>query len=287
MSNPRLAPDQFAFLLSRLAPKSDAVLRQTAARVIARSAPKRDELLEIARTRLAEADPLTLSTVLECFATSRDEVVGEAVVNVLRKSPAALTTLGEDRLKQLLAGYPAKVRQDAEPLFQQLRDAQRERIEKLRKLEPLLTAAGDTGRGRRIFFGQKVACSSCHTIGSEGGHVGPDLTGVGAIRSSHDLLEAVVFPSASFVPGYEIYTVDIGKDRLSGVVRSQSREAIVLVTGPHGEVRIPRSQIQSMTRSNVSLMPDGFDEALTRTELTDLLAFLQAEKTGPPTAQTR
>ena len=39
-----------------------------------------------------------------------------------------------------------------------------------------------------------------------------------------------------------------------------------------------------MTRSNVSLMPDGFDEALTRRELTDLLAFLQAEKTGPQNA---
>jgi len=76
---------------------------------------------------------------------------------------------------------------------------------------------------------------------------------VGAIRSGHDLLEAVVFPSASFVPGYEIYFVDIGNDRLSGVVRSQSRDTVILVTGPHGEVRIPRSQIKSMTRSNVSL----------------------------------
>ena len=287
MSNPRLTRDQIAFLLSRLAPNSDAVLRQTAARVIARSAPDHDELLQIARTRLGEADPLTLSTVLECFGTSRDEAVGEAVIAVLRKSPAALTTLGEDRLQRLLAGYPDKVRQDSEPLFQQLRDAQRERIEKLRKFEPLLTAGGDVGRGRRIFFGQKVACSSCHTIGAEGGHVGPDLTSVGAIRSGHDLLEAVVFPSASFVPGYEIYLVDIGNDRLSGVVRSQSRDAVVLVTGPHGEVRIPRSQIKSMTRSNVSLMPDGFDEALTRTELTDLLAFLQAEKTGPQVAASR
>ena len=35
MSNPRLGPEQFAFLVSRLAPTSDAVLRQTAARVIA------------------------------------------------------------------------------------------------------------------------------------------------------------------------------------------------------------------------------------------------------------
>ncbi|HJY87480.1 MAG TPA: hypothetical protein VKE24_11645, partial [Candidatus Acidoferrales bacterium] len=287
MGNPRLARDQFAFLLSRLTPNSDAVLRQTAARVIGRSAPDRDELLQIARTHLGPADPLTLSTVLECFGTSRDEAVGEAVVTVLRKSPAALTTLGEDRLKRLLMGYPEKVRQDSEPLFQHLRDAQRARIDRLRKLEPLLTAGGDVGRGRRIFFGEKVACSSCHTIGAEGGHVGPDLTGVGAIRSGHDLLEAVVFPSASFVPGYEIYLVDVGNDRLSGVIRSQSRDAVVLVTGPHGEVRIPRSQIKSMQRSNVSLMPDGFDESLTRTELTDLLAFLQAEKTGPQNAAAR
>jgi hypothetical protein len=36
-----------------------------------------------------------------------------------------------------------------------------------------------------------------------------------------------------------------------------------------------------MERSTVSLMPDGFDESLTKTELTDLLAFLQAEKTRP------
>jgi len=284
MSNPRLTRDQFAFLASRLAPKTDAVLRQTAARVIARSTPDREELLQIAHTRLGEGDPLTLSTVLECFGTSRDEAVGEAVVSVLRKSPAALMTLGEDRLKRLLAGYPEKVQRDSEPLFQLLRDAQRERIDKLQKLEPLLTAGGDLGRGRGIFFGQKVACSSCHTIGAEGGHVGPDLTGVGAIRSGHDLLEAVVFPSASFVPGYEIYVVDICNDRLSGVVRSQSRDAVVLVTGPHGEVRIPRNQIKSMTRSNLSLMPDGFDEALTRGELIDLLAFLQAEKTGPQNA---
>src|SRR5262249_44720012 len=137
MRNPHLTRDQFAFLLSRLAPTSDAVLRQTAARVVGRSTPDRDQLLQIARTRLSEADPLTLSTVLECSGRPHDDAVGEAVITVLRKSPAALTTLGEDRLKRLLSGYTAKVHQQSEPLFQQLRDAQRERIDRLRKLEPL------------------------------------------------------------------------------------------------------------------------------------------------------
>jgi hypothetical protein len=43
-------------------------------------------------------------------------------------------------------------------------------------------------------------------------------------------------------------------------------------------VRIPRSQVKKIERSTVSLMPAGFDQTLSETELTDLLAFLQAEK---------
>jgi hypothetical protein len=190
--DPHLSRDQYAFLVSRLASKTDAVLRQTAARVLGRSTPDKNQLLEIARRYLPQADALTFSTILDCFRTSHDEQVGEAMVAVLRKSPPALGTLGEDRLKALLAGYPEPVRQGAQPLFRQLQEAQRARVERLRNLEPLLTAGGDAGHGRRIFYGEKVACSSCHTIGAEGGHVGPDLTGVGAIRSGHDLLEAIV-----------------------------------------------------------------------------------------------
>jgi len=148
----------------------------------------------------------------------------------------------------------------------------------LRKLEPLLTAGGDIGRGRRIFFGDKVACSSCHTIGAEGGHVGPDLTAVGAIRSGHDLLEAVVFPSASFVPGHEVYLVETPEETYSGVRGESTSDALVLITGPHAEIRIPRNKIKSMKPSKVSLMPEGLDESLTQQEFTDLLAFLQSQK---------
>ena len=48
-------------------------------------------------------------------------------------------------------------------------------------------------------------------------------------------------------------------------------------------MRIPRSIVKSVTPSTVSLMPEGFDEQLSKSELTDLLAFLQAEKTRPKT----
>ena len=267
--------------MAKLDPKTDAIVRQSAAQALARSAAGKADLLLLARKYLPQADPLTLSTTLECFRASHDEEVGSALVGLLKKSTAALGTLGEERLKTLLAGYPLAVRSQSESLLQGLRAAQKSQADRLSKLEPMLTGGGDTGRGRRIFFGEKVACYSCHTIGREGGHVGPDLTGVGAIRSGHDLLEAIVFPSASFVPGHEVYNVDTDRERIAGVIRKQSADAVVLVTGPNGEVRIPRSAIRKIQRSNVSLMPEGFDETLSRVELTDLLAFLQAEKTRP------
>jgi len=87
-------------LLARLGARSDAVLRQSAARVIGRSTPI-GEAAVIARKHLAQTDPLIVSTVLEGFRSSTDEEVGEALIAVLRRSPSVLGTLGEDRLKTL------------------------------------------------------------------------------------------------------------------------------------------------------------------------------------------
>src|SRR5262249_52988352 len=161
-----------ALLMAKMNPRSDAVLRQSAAQTLARSAPEKSDLLLLARKYLPQADPLTLSTAIECFRASKDEEVGDALVSLLRKSPAALGTLGEEKVGALLSGSPPAVQSHSEALLEALRNAQKSRAYRLDKLEPLLTAGGDTGRGRRIFFGETVACYTCHTIGREGGHVG-------------------------------------------------------------------------------------------------------------------
>ncbi len=281
---PELDRERLEFLARLLDPSTDAMLRQGAAQVLGRARLDDPQLLALSQRDLAKADPLILPALLEAFRHSTSEVAGQALVEVLRRAPAAASSIGLDRLKQLLGRYPAPVQAAAKPVFERFRDEQRERLDRLRKLEPLLTAAGDLDRGRRIFFGSKVACSSCHTIGTEGGHVGPDLTAVGAVRSGFDLLEAIVFPSASFVPGHEIYRVETDNDVISGVMGNRSGDAVVLVTGPNGEVRIPRSRIRSMKQSPVSLMPEGLDESLTPQEFTDLLAYLQAQTSRPQLA---
>lgn len=124
-------------------------------------------------------------------------------------------------------------------------------------MEPALRG-GDVGRGREIFFGKRAICFTCHTVRSQGGHIGPDLSKIGAARSGRDLLEAVVFPSATFARGYEPFMVGTKTDKsYSGILRRQTPEAICLVTNDRIEVRIPRSEIEVLEPSKVSIMPQG------------------------------
>ena len=134
-------------------------------------------------------------------------------------------------------------------------------------------------RGQAIFNSQKAACASCHAIGYLGGNIGPDLTRIGQIRNERDLLEAIVYPSASFVRSYEpvVVTTRSG-DEQSGVLRRDTPDEVVLGTGPGVETRIARAEIAEMRPGSVSVMPAGLDEQLTRQELADLLAFLKSTK---------
>ena len=100
---------------------------------------------------------------------------------------------------------------------------------------------------RRCSIVPKVACLSCHAIGYLGGKIGPDLTRIGQIRSERDLLEAIVFPSASFARGYEPVVVTTASGAIhSGVLRSDLTDVVVLATSAGAETRILRREIVDM-----------------------------------------
>ena len=113
--------------------------------------------------------------------------------------------------------------------------------------------------------------------------MGPDLTAIGQVRTEKDLLEAIVYPSASFVPGHEVYRVETATEIYTGVQGESSPDAVLIISGPRDRVRIPRKEIRSMRPSTVSLMPDGFADNLTPHEISDLMAFLLSQKSRPAT----
>ncbi|MEZ6055025.1 MAG: c-type cytochrome, partial [Planctomycetaceae bacterium] len=123
----------------------------------------------------------------------------------------------------------------------------------------------------------KVACIGCHTMGYLGGRVGPDLSRVGRIRSERDLLEAILFPSASFVRSYEPTTVLLADGRvLNGVIKDETSTEISLQIDAQKLLQIPLSEIEERLESKVSIMPAGLDKQLTPQQLADLVTFLKA-----------
>ncbi len=276
---PRLDAADFDYLISRLGPKVEADVKLAAGQILGRCEFSDEQLRAIAGKHLKEADPLVLPNLLDAFRNGGGEETGRMLVKALPSVEGSLGTVGSQRVQALLSKFPESVRNDARPLLARMDEGRKSRLTKLAKLESVITTQGDAAAGRTIFFGSKSGCGSCHTIGLQGGHVGPDLTSIGAIRSPHDLLEAIVLPSESFVPGHEVYRVETEREVYSGVLRrgGNSADAVLLVMGPNDEIRIPRKDVKKMGLAPISLMPEGFDEVLTAKELTDLMAFLRAQ----------
>jgi putative heme-binding domain-containing protein len=195
------------------------------------------------------------------------------LVEALEKTPAA-KGLRVEVLTRALEHFPEEVRRSAAPLLARLADDRGKQKARLDELYRTATG-GDAQRGRQVFLGAKATCAACHSVAGQGGQIGPDLTKIGAIRTDRDLLEAIVFPSASFVRGYEPYVITTKKgQQFAGVIRRETAEAIVLATGPATEARVLRAEVEEIEPGKVSIMPEGLDTQLSRQELADLIAYL-------------
>ena len=149
--------------------------------------------------------------------------------------------------------------------------AQRGRYERLVASLP----PGDAARGHRVFLSAKAACTTCHAMAYAGGRIGPDLTRIGSIRTTEDLLEAILLPSQSFVRSYEPVTVlTTGGNVIAGIPLEQDEQQVVLQTSATEQVSVPREQIEELQRGEVSLMPAGYEMLLSPQEIADVVAFL-------------
>jgi putative heme-binding domain-containing protein len=162
-----------------------------------------------------------------------------------------------------------------------LKEVRAERLARIHTVENSIRK-GDIERGRILFFG-KAICYTCHEIGSEGGNFGPDLTSIQRDRSAHDLVEAIVYPGASFVREYETYQIKTKDNTFTGIIQEQTGDMIRLGISPQESVQIQLKDITSTEIQDVSMMPLGLDKLLTEQELADLMAFIIGQDQDPET----
>jgi putative heme-binding domain-containing protein len=218
---------------------------------------------------------MELQRLMELFARSSDERLGLQLVAALEQCPAA-TALPLDALKQQLATYGSAVSLRAEPLLVRIEQENAAKYTKLESILELLTD-GDIRRGQRVFHDSKAACVACHQMGYLGGRAGPDLTRIGKIRSERDLLESILFPSATFVRSYEPVSIVTSDGQIyNGVVLDETSSELTLQLDPNKTAKIAIADIEERVPGTVSIMPTGLDNQLTPRQLADLVTFLKA-----------
>ncbi len=262
------------FLCDSVSIDQPVAVRAVAVDVLTNTPLNSEQMTTVADV-LPTTGPMELQRLVELFSKSSDENVGRRLVSSLSRC-SALTSLSLDRLKQVLSSYGESILDGANPLYESILQENRD---KYRQLESILTLLedGDIRRGQQVFRNTKVACIACHTMGYLGGRVGPDLTRVGRIRSERDLLEAILFPSASFVRSYEPTTLLLADGRvLNGVIRDETLSEVTLQLDAEKAVHIPVSDVEERVPGTVSVMPAGLDKQLTPRQLADLVTFLKA-----------
>ena len=157
---------------------------------------------------------------------------------------------------------------------QLLSDRQPDREKIFDEYKPLLALSGHRDAGRAVFAN---TCAQCHVFQGEGHKVGPELSDIRAQTPEYILLHLIV-PNKAVTAGYESYTVTTKSlETFTGILAEQNEHAITLRQALGAEQVIERTNIETLTTENRSLMPDELEKSLSQQQIRDLIAFLKGE----------
>jgi putative heme-binding domain-containing protein len=136
-------------------------------------------------------------------------------------------------------------------------------------------APGDATAGRAIY--EKRGCAICHSIGREGGTLGPDLTDIGRRRGLKFLTESLVTPESDVPIRYRGLQVVLKSGQTVTGVRLNRDDLSI-------QLRDTRDNLRSFLMENVkevrydkpSLMPSY--ASMDKKDLDDLVAYLNSLK---------
>ncbi len=143
---------------------------------------------------------------------------------------------------------------------------------------------GDAARGRAIFIDPKgVGCVKCHSaIGLGSAAVGPDLTGLALKYDRAEIIRSVLEPSARIATGYQpVLIAKTDGKVLTGLLKSETETDLELIDADARVTRVRKTEIDERRLGDVSFMPTGLVDTLSKEEFADLIAFLASLRTTP------
>lgn len=236
---------------------------QRVADIVLAAYPKMETGLQPKAVELLTQRPGWSKQLLEAIGKKK---LPPSVLNV--NQVRNLVLQGDDELVKAVREHWGVVRTGRDPKREQFVGSMKKLIE---------TKPGNPYQGRVVF---NKLCAQCHKIYGEGKEVGPEITSNGR-ASFEQLLSNVFDPSLVIGADYRPLTVATTEGRLlSGLVVEDSKQRIVLKVQGGKLETIARGDVEEVSKSQTSLMPEGIEKQLKPQEIADLFAFLLLDK--PP-----
>ncbi len=268
-------PSATKLLIELLNKPEPATLKLEALRALAVASPP---LARLEAVRLLDQpDPSLIAEAVAVLGTTMEgaKLVGERFIakklpkDLFQKVTDALTKFATDPAIAKLQGEVMKG-----GLFVALDPAKSEQIRKL------VATKGDPQRGKALYLNTALlACASCHRMEGVGGNVGPDLTRLWDTTTLDKLLESIVEPSKEIKEGYQSFkAVTVAGQVYTGLKITDTAKDVVIREANGRDVRILKDDLEQLTPSKTSLMPDNAISQLSFEQFIDMLAFLRNQK---------
>jgi putative membrane-bound dehydrogenase-like protein len=149
------------------------------------------------------------------------------------------------------------------------------RSEVLAEYRPALKLAADAARGKTVF---QRECQACHRLGERGHNVGPSLLTI-RNRTPEEVLGSLLDPNREVAPNFQEYVVVLDDGRiLTGIVAEETATSVTLRRAEGIEETVLRRNIEEISGTGRSLMPEGFEKKIKPQEMADLLAYLLGKR---------
>ncbi|MFM9000696.1 MAG: PVC-type heme-binding CxxCH protein, partial [Opitutia bacterium] len=142
------------------------------------------------------------------------------------------------------------------------------------RLARLAQQGGDAASGRAV----AALCQSCHAINGQGGLIGPNLSGAGAM-GMEAVIRNIVDPNAAIEAAYRIFRIETKAGEVVEAFYVSEDATAYVIRQPGGpDRRVPKAEVRSTKYLRRSLMPEGLLDGLPDEQVSDLFAYLKTLK---------
>jgi putative membrane-bound dehydrogenase-like protein len=227
---------------------------------------------------LATYSELTADEKQDAIATlASRRAFALALLDAMEKKVVLRSDLSAYTARQLFALGDEQVTKRLRQVWGEIRSTLPDKQNQIARFKALLTPAflsqADLANGRQIYA---KTCQQCHVLFGEGGKIGPDLTGSNRANIDY-ILANILDPSSEISREFRMSIVVTRNGRvITGLVVESSPVRVVIQTATE-RVTLPADEIEEVRLSELSIMPEGQLEKLSREQVRNLIAYLASK----------